>query len=178
MKSRDSSGPDTAQDVNRSGTPSHQFSPDELDARLREVFGNFTGEGTELMPVLQSVQAALGYLPLDALCRVAEFTRIPPSTVYGVVTFYSQFYLQPQGKYKIKVCQGTACHVRGGKAIMNAVSRKLGISPGETTDDLKFSLERVACFGSCALAPVMVVNDRVYGRMNPDKAIRTIEGLQ
>ena len=181
MKPRNPHGPNRT--LNAVGTrrmpcsPS-LLSPDELNHRLAQVFDRFRGDRAELIPVLQSVQEALGYLPLDALRSVAQFTHTPASTLYGVVTFYSQFYLSPQGKHKIKVCQGTACHVRGGKAIMRAISRKLGIGPGGTTDDLKFSLERVACFGSCALAPVVVINDRVHGRMTPDKAVKAIECLE
>jgi len=179
MKPKNSHRPKSALSIGESRPSSSQsLLPEELHSRLQQVFQCFTGNRTELIPVLQSVQQALGYLPLAALRSVAQFTRVPASTVYGVVTFYSQFYLSPQGKHKIKVCQGTACHVRGGKAIMDAISRRLGVPPGGTTDDLKFSLERVACFGSCALAPVVVINDRVYCRMTPDKAVKTIERLE
>jgi len=143
-----------------------------------EVFKGFRGERAELIPVLQAAQEAVGYLPRSALSKIARFTRTPLSTVYGVVTFYAQFYLSPQGKHKIKVCQGTACHVRGGKSIMDAVRRKLSIEPGGTTEDLMFSLERVACFGSCALAPVVVADGKAYGRMTPEKAAKLLESLE
>jgi NADH-quinone oxidoreductase subunit E len=110
--------------------------------------------------------------------ETANFLNIPQSSVYGVVTFYAQFYLTRQGKHRVKVCQGTACHVRGGKRIMHAVKKKLGVGPGQTTEDYKFSLEQVACFGSCALAPVMVLNGKVHGKMTPQKAEKLLEGLQ
>jgi len=140
-----------------------------MDEELREVFENYEGKREELIPVLQDVQEKLGYLPKEALVSVSRFLNLPESVVFGVATFYAQFYLTRQGKHKVKVCRGTACHVRGGGRIMQAVQRKLGIKPGETTDDYEFSLERVACFGSCALAPVVVIDGRVYGRMTTRK---------
>jgi len=146
--------------------------------RLRAIFSSYGGERSDLIPILQDVQAALGYIPLEAMRQTAEFLKVPESTVYGVVTFYAQFYTTRQGKHRITVCQGTACHVRGAGRVMAALSRKLGIGPGETTEDYQFTLQRVACFGSCALAPVMVVDGKVYGRMTPQKAERLLEGLR
>ena len=137
----------------------------------------YAGKRGDLIPVLQDVQAAFGYIPPEVMTEIAKFLRIPESTVYGVATFYAQFYLTRQGKHRIKVCQGTACHVRGGRRVMEVVRRRLGIKPGETTEDYQFSLERVACFGSCALAPVMVVDGKVYGRMTQQKAVRLLENL-
>ena len=134
--------------------------------------------GSNLIGLLQQVQDRFGYLPEAALAGISRRARIPLSRIYGVVTFYAQFYLSPQGKHKIKVCQGTACHVRGGRSIMDAVRRKLSIEPGGTTEDLMFSLERVACFGSCALAPVVVVDGKAYGRMTPEKASKLLETLK
>jgi len=116
------------------------------------------------------VQDALGYLPEEAISEIAQFLRLSEGEVYGVASFYAQFRFERQGEHTIKVCQGTACHVRGGRRILEAVERELGIQPGETTEDYKFSLERVACFGSCALAPVVVVDKTVYGRMTTAKA--------
>jgi NADH-quinone oxidoreductase subunit E len=107
----------------------------------------------------------------------ARFLNVPNSDVWGVATFYAQFHLHPQGRHQIKVCEGTACHVRGGQAIVEALEEELGIRPGETTEDLEFSLERVACFGSCALAPVLVVDGKVHGRMTPGKAINLLEDM-
>ncbi len=146
-----------------------------MDKELREVFENYEGKRDELIPVLQDVQEKLGYLPREALASVSRFLNLSESVVFGVTTFYAQFYLTRQGKHKVKVCRGTACHVRGGGRIMQAVRRKLGIKPGETTDDYEFSLERVACFGSCALAPVVVIDNKVHGRMTTQKAEKLIE---
>lgn len=148
-----------------------------IQNQLGLIFSRYHGRRHELIPILQDVQEALGYVPRAAMTKIASFLNLPESSVYGVVTFYTQFYLTRRGKHKIHVCQGTACHVRGGKWIMHAVRKRLGISPGETTKDYKFSLERVACFGSCALAPVMVVNGKVHGRMTPQKAEKIIESL-
>jgi len=144
---------------------------------IQQIFSGYQGQRNELIPILQDVQAAFGYVPREAMTKTARFLNIPESSVYGVVTFYAQFYRTRQGKHKIRVCQGTACHVRGGRRIMQAVGKKLGINPGETTADYKFSLERVACFGSCALAPVMVVDGKVHGRMTPQKAKKILESL-
>lgn len=145
---------------------------------LRPVFDRYTGLREELIPILQDAQERLGYLPREALTAVGEFLNIPESVVFGVTTFYAQFHLTRQGKHRIKVCCGTACHVRGGRRVMQTVRRTLGIRPGETTPDYEFSLERVACFGSCALAPVVVVDGKVHGRMTPQKVGRIIEELR
>jgi NADH:ubiquinone oxidoreductase subunit E len=131
-----------------------------------------------LIPILQDVQDRMSYLSPEAVQRVSEFLRLSENEVYGVATFYAQFRFHPPGRHHIKVCQGTACHVRGSGLILEAVSRKTGISTGETTPDMKFSLERVACFGSCALAPVMVVDDKVYGRMTTKQTEKLIEGAE
>lgn len=151
--------------------------PPELLEQTRDVLGRYRGERDELIPILQDIQDVFGYLPSDAMREAARFLRVPEAVVYGVATYYAQFYLTRQGKHKIKICQGTACHVRGARRIMDAVTRKLGIGPGETTPDYRFSLERVACFGSCALAPVVVVNGKVNGRMTPRKALELLEKL-
>ena len=133
-----------------------------MQAQLQDVFSRHSGQPSDLIPVLQAVQEALGYIPREAMVETARFLRLPESTIYGVATFYTQFHLTRQGKHRVKVCQGTACHVRGGGRIMRAVKKKLGVAPGETTEDYEFTLERVACFGSCALAPVMVVDGNYY----------------
>ena len=118
-----------------------------------------------LIPVLQEIQAAFSYLPQEAIAICAEYLRISQNEIYGVASFYAQFRFQRQGEHAIKVCQGTACHVRGGRRILSETAQQLGIGPGQTTPDFKFSMETVACFGACALAPVMVVDNKVYGRM-------------
>lgn len=130
-------------------------------ARYQEVPG-------ALIPVLQQAQDAYGYLSREVLERIAEGLKLPISQVYGVVTFYSQFHLNPRGKHIVRVCQGTACHVRGAKAILEAMEKELGVKPGETTADLNFTLETVACIGACGLAPVMMIDDDTYGRLTPE----------
>jgi len=138
--------------------------------RLLPILEPYRGQRESLIPALQKVQGELGYLPEDAVSEIAYFLGLSQSEIYGVASFYAQFRFERQGEHTVKVCQGTACHVRGGRRIMNTVVQELGIQPGGTTADYEFSLERVACFGSCALAPVMVVDNTVYGRMTTVKA--------
>ena len=131
-----------------------------------------TGRG-QLIPLLQMVQKALGYLPDEALSLVADHLTVTRSEVYGVASFYNQFRFNPPGKNPVKVCMGTACHVRGGEIILENFERKLEIREGETTADREFSIERVACVGCCALAPVALVGETLHGQMAPSK----VEGL-
>jgi NADH-quinone oxidoreductase subunit E len=135
---------------------------------LDDVFEPFVGDKSELIPILQKVQAKIGYLPEEAMREVAAFTRVPESTVYGVATFYAQFKFSPVGRNIIKVCRGTGCYVKGAPRLLDEVEKILGIADGETTSDMEYTLETVACFGSCALAPVVVINDKVYGSVTPD----------
>jgi len=137
--------------------------------QLDEILSRYSGEKSDLIPILQEAQERFGYLPEGVMQKIAEFLRLPPSTVYGVGTFYAQFKFIPTGKRLVKVCRGTACHVRGGARILREAEKKLGIKPGETASDMSNSLETIACFGSCALAPVMVVDKNVYGRMTTTK---------
>lgn len=145
---------------------------------LSDIFAAFSRERKYLIPVLQKVQEKLGYLPEEAISEVARFLRLSKNEVFGVASFYAQFRFERQGEHGIKVCLGTACHVRGGGRIMDTVKQGIGIEPGETTEDYKFSLERVACFGSCALAPVVVVDKTVYGRMTTAKARQVLGEYQ
>ena len=145
---------------------------------LDKVLANFKNDRSALVPALQAVQGRLGYLPKEAIAGVARHCGVPESAVFGVATFYEQFHLTRQGKHKIKVCRGTACHVRGSKQIMSALRKRLKVGPGETTSDYEFTLERVACFGACALAPVVVVDDEVHGKMTPETTLSAIEGLE
>ena len=131
----------------------------------------------DLIPILQEIQEAYGYLPADVLQWVSERTGIPASRMYGVITFYAQFYLQPHGKHTVRCCRGTACHVRGGKKIINAVKGQLGIEDGATTEDMLFSFETVACLGACALSPVMVVDNTYHGKMTPRVAEQILQQL-
>ncbi len=133
----------------------------------------FEKERGNLIPILQKIQGKLKYLPPDAINMVAHHLNVPASEVFGVATFYNQFRFNPPGENPIKVCLGTACHVRAGDIILENFERKLEIHEGETTPDREFSLERVACVGCCALAPVAIVGDTVYGHMAPSK----VEGI-
>jgi len=125
--------------------------------------------------MLQDTQQVYGYLPESVLARLSREAKIPLSKIYGVVTFYTQFHLAPRGKNTVRVCRGTACHVRGSGSILKTLSQTLGINEGETTNDLQFSLETAACLGTCFLAPVMMLNRSYYGRLDPQKARTVVE---
>jgi NADH:ubiquinone oxidoreductase subunit E len=140
-----------------------------IKEQLDGILSQYDGENDDLIPILQDAQEKFGYLPEEVMAGIAKFLRLPESNVFGVATFYAQFKLTPIGKRIVKVCRGTACYVRGGTRILNEVEKQLGIKPGETTDDLEYSLETIACFGSCALAPVIVIDKTVYGRMTTKK---------
>jgi len=140
-----------------------------IKEQLDDILSQHGGESGDLIPILQEAQERFGYLPGEVMQWIAKFLRLPESNVFGVATFYAQFKFTPIGKRMVKVCRGTACHVRGGARILNEVERQLGIKPGETTDDLEYSLETIACFGSCALAPIAVIDKTVYGRMTTKK---------
>ncbi len=138
----------------------------------------FKGRADELIPMLQAAQRELGFLPEQVLLEIARFARVASAKVYGTATFYSQFRLQPVGKYIVRVCRGTACHVKGSDRILGDIQDYLRIIPGETTGEGLFTLETVACFGSCALAPIMVVNDAVYGNLGRSKAIGLLDDIR
>ena len=141
---------------------------------LDEAITKYKGTKGALIPMLQEAQEIYGYLPKEAMQRLAKGLGVPFSKVYGVVTFYSQFHLKPRGKYIVRLCQGTACHVRGASNVFDAISKNLGVDKNETTADLQYTLETVACLGACGLAPVMMVNDNTHGRLSPDKAVSTV----
>jgi NADH-quinone oxidoreductase subunit E len=141
-----------------------------MQRQLANILAPYKGEKGATIPVLQQVQQELGYLSEEAVSEIARFLNLSENEVFGVASFYAQFRFTRSGEHSIKVCLGTACHVRGGERIMEAMERELGISSGGTTGDYKFGLERVACFGSCALAPVMLFDNKVYGRMTPGRA--------
>jgi len=127
----------------------------------------YDGAPGELIPLLQSAQDHFGYIPRRAIKYIAEVTNIPESSVYGVITFYSQFRLQPMGKYVIRLCAGTACHVSGSKLLIDTAQDELGIEVGDTTTDGLFTLFTVACLGCCSLAPVMMIDDETHGSLTP-----------
>ncbi len=141
----------------------------DFTKQLEKILSRYSEDKGNLIPILQEAQESFGYLPEGVMQKVARFLRLPESTVYGVSTFYAQFTFVPTGRKRVKVCRGTACHVRGGARILREVEKRLGIKPGETSDDMEYSLETIACFGSCALAPVIVINKDVYGRMTTTK---------
>lgn len=136
---------------------------------LNDILDSYRGDKSELISILQRVQQDMGYLAEESLNRIAVFLDMPTSTVFGVATFYAQFKLRPIGKNVVKVCRGTGCYVKGAPRILAEFEKVLGIKDGETTEDLEFTLETVACFGACALAPVVVVNEDVYGKMTTER---------
>ena len=141
----------------------------EQEAQLLQVIEELKDEKGSLMPIMQKAQDIYGYLPKDVLIEISNKLEVPISQVYGVVTFYAQFHLEPRGRNIIRSCQGTACHVRGAKAVLKAIQDKLGLKEGQTTTpDLKFTLETVACIGACGLAPVFMINDDTHGRLTPE----------
>jgi len=146
-----------------------------VEERLNEILTSYQGKEEELIPILQQVQQGFGYLPEPAMKRIAKFLKLPESTVFGVGTFYAQFKLVPSGRNIIRVCRGTACHVRGGARILREVEKHLGIKPGESSPDLEYCLETVACIGACALAPTMVVNTGTHGQMTTKKVAEVLE---
>ena len=150
----------------------------DVQDKLKEIFSHYRGDKQELIPILQDTQVQFRYLPAAAMREIARFLHMPESTIYGVSTFYAQFKLTPLGRKIVKVCRGTACHVRGGTKILEETEKLLGVKAGETTDDLEYTLESIACFGSCALAPVMVIDDTVYGRMATSKVKGVIAGTE
>jgi NADH-quinone oxidoreductase subunit E len=138
------------------------------DLQLMELLGHYRGYDGALIPVLQGAQDIYGYLPAEVLERISDELKLPFSEVFGVVTFYSQFHLKPRGRNIIRVCLGTACHVRGGSKIFNSLKDILGVDNGGTTDDLRYTLESVACIGACGLAPCIMINDDTHGRLTTD----------
>ena len=137
----------------------------DVKQKLGDILSQYRGESSDLIPILQAAQESFGYLPEEVMAGIAKFLQLSASTVYGVSTFYAQFKFVPMGKRVIQVCRGTACHVRGADRILQEFERRLGIKPGETTEDLEYTLETVACVGACALAPTLMVNRKVQGKM-------------
>ncbi|MBA7599720.1 NADP-reducing hydrogenase subunit HndA [subsurface metagenome] len=146
----------------------------EVKEKLDELLSHYSGKREELIPILQEAQEQFRYLPLEVMREIAKFLRIPDSAVFGVSTFYAQFKLVPSGKKIVRVCRGTACHVRGGARILREVERRLGIKQGETTEDWEYTLETVACIGACALAPTMTLDKETYGQMTTKKVAEVL----
>lgn len=141
---------------------------------LEELLDKYQGQRGTLIPLLQGTQAAYGFVPRDAMVAIATALGEPLSQVYGVATFYAQFRLVPRARNVVRVCHGTACHVSGAPLVSQEIERKLGIVDGENTEDMMFTIENVACLGACGMAPVMMINDRTYGKLTADKAVKAV----
>ncbi len=148
----------------------------EQAQKLTDCINAHRGEAGALMPILHEAQSIYGYLPAEVQTVIAEELNIPLAEVYGVATFYSQFTLNPKGKHKISVCLGTACYVKGSDKILEAVEKELRIGCGECTPDRKFSIDSCRCVGACGLAPVMIVDDEVYGKLTPAEVTEILNG--
>jgi NADH-quinone oxidoreductase subunit E len=163
--------------MTRDSTPGHADgqAPEEQFVELLE---HYKGERGALVPLLQGAQAIFGYLPEEVMRRVAEASGEPLSKTLGVATFYSQFRLKPHAKNSIRCCHGTACHVSGAARISEEVERHLGIHAGENTPDMLYALDEVHCVGACGMAPVVMINDRAYGKLTPESAVKVVKEFQ
>lgn len=141
---------------------------------MGDIFSHYNGDMQELIPILQETQEKFRYLPAAAMREIARFLHMPESAIYGVSTFYAQFKLTPLGKKIIRVCRGTACHVRGAAKVLAEIEKQLGIKAGQTTEDLEYTLETVACIGACALAPTMTIEGETYGKMTTKKVAEVL----
>lgn len=148
------------------------------DKFLKELFQIYLPEKDNLIQMLNEIQDYYGYIPMDIQKKLSDFLKIPMAEIYGVITFYSRFSLEPQGKYKISVCLGTACFVKGSQKIMDRLTERLKIEPGQTTDDGLFTIAKTRCVGACGLAPVFTVNGEVYGKATVQKLDEVLDKLQ
>jgi len=151
--------------------------PEEL-AKLDEIIDRYEGRPSYLIPALKDAQEMFGYLPAEVQRTLAQGLNIPSSHVYGVVTFYSFFTIEPRGRHTIRLCLGTACYVKGSKDILDIIVKDVGINVGETSEDGRFSLEAVRCLGACGLAPVMLIGEDTHGNMDPKDTTKILEGYQ
>lgn len=140
-----------------------------MTSQLADLLTPYQGQKGVTIAVLQKVQEELGYLPREAINEISQTLRISASEIYGVITFYAQFRTKPRGRHVVRVCRGTACHVRGGGVVLDQVKIDLGIEENESTEDMEYTLETVACIGACALAPAMVVDEDTFGKVTPGK---------
>ena len=146
--------------------------------KLCEILDRYKHEPGKLIPILQETQEAYGYLPEDMLAFIATSLGLPPARVYGVATFYAHFTLSPKGKHVIRLCNGTACNVRGSMSVYDALLEKLGLTEEKhTTDDMMFTLDMVSCLGACGLAPVVMFNDEIHGQVTPEKAVELVDAI-
>ncbi|MCX7599652.1 MAG: NAD(P)H-dependent oxidoreductase subunit E [Armatimonadetes bacterium] len=164
-----------AQQTLLAGQPQEHPGPRVDLSPLKATLEKFPRRADQLLPLLRAVQELYGYLPREALDAVASHLKISRANVLGVATFYHHFSLVPQGRHKVCICRGTACHVRGSKDVLDSVCQSLGIEPGQTTPDLSFTVEEVMCLGACALAPLMVVDGAYYGKMDQRRALEILK---
>ncbi|MCK4752625.1 MAG: NADH-quinone oxidoreductase subunit NuoE [Planctomycetes bacterium] len=143
-------------------------------SKIADILARYPSSRGSLIPILQDVQTELGYLSEEAILELERLTEISANEIYGVATFYTQFRFRPPSEHTVCVCEGTACHVRGAKQVLEEVKSRLGIEPGQSTEDGKFDLERVACLGCCALAPVVSVDGKVHAGMNAKKIVSVL----
>jgi len=148
-----------------------------MEERLKLLLSSYQGKEEELIPILQNVQEEFGCLSEENMLAISRFTRVPESRVYAVATFYAQFRFTPIGKNHVMVCRGTACHVRGAPRILEAIEKQLGIKEGETTPDMEYSLETVACIGACGLSPCIMINKKVKAKLTPKKIVELFKKL-
>ncbi len=158
-------------------TPTTEAAPQKFN-EVCEILDRFQNDSAKLIPILQAVQEVYRYLPQEVLAYIATALGIPPARVFGVATFYAHFALTPKGKYVIRLCDGTACHVKRSSGILDALRRRLGLDENNpTTPDQLFTVETVACLGACGLAPVMLINDTVHGQVTPDMAVELVDEI-
>jgi NADH-quinone oxidoreductase subunit E len=146
--------------------------------KVKKIIGSYGKDRSLLISILQDVQEEFNYLPSDALKKVSEILEVPLSQVFGVASFYKAFSLKPRGRHIINVCLGTACHVRGGRRLVDRIEMLLNVKPGETTEDFKFTLETVNCLGACALGPIMVIDGKTHGRVKQDGVSKILQNYK
>lgn len=159
-------------------TTKQEISAFDKIAKVKEILDKYERDSARLIPILQEVQEVYRYLPKEIMNYVAQALDIPAGRIYGVATFYSHFSLEAKGRYLIRLCDGTACHVRGSEPILDALRAKLGLSAEKpTSEDMMFTIETVSCLGACGLAPVVLVNEDVHGQVTPEKAVKIIDDI-
>jgi NADH:ubiquinone oxidoreductase subunit E len=150
-----------------------------LEETLEKIYRDYKENGGNIISILQDIEESFGYLPEDAIDWFSEKLDIPPARFYGVATFYAQFHLKPRGKNIITACCGTACHVKGSERLINSLMKELEIPSGEdTSEDMQFTVEKVNCVGACSIAPVIIINKEVHGKMSADKLMREVKRLK
>jgi len=159
-------------------SPVAQKGLDSIEAKLDPIVAKYRGKKGVSIPLLADIQKTVGYIAEEAVEYVSRKLDLPAAELYGVATFYAMFRMQPEGKHVVRLCRGTACHVQGSARIGEQLQRHLGITEGETTSDGVFSLQYVACLGCCSLAPVMMVDGEVHGRLTPEKAVDVLESYR